>query len=64
MGWKDAPAVVLDDPRRRVAGVGIRAAGGIELLLANLTPRRVGAPLAGRRLVLAAYEVRSVTTSA
>jgi hypothetical protein len=64
MSWKDAQAVVLDDPRRRVAGVGIRAAGGIELLLANLTPRRVGAPLAGRRLVLAAYEVRSVTTSA
>jgi hypothetical protein len=62
--WNHAPAVSVDDPRRRVAGVGVRAPGGMHLLLANLTPRRIGAPLAGRRLVLAPYEVRSVTASA
>ena len=62
--WDHAPAVIVDDPRRRVAGVGVRAPDGMHLLLANLTPRRIGAPLAGRRLVLAPYEVRSVTASA
>jgi hypothetical protein len=55
---------VLADPRRRVAGLGVRTADAVELLLANLTARRIGVPVAGRRHVLGPYEVRSVTASA
>jgi D-apionolactonase len=62
--WQGMPAVVLADPRRRVAGVGVRRDGRVDLLLANLTPRRIAVRAAGRRLVLAPYEVRSVTASA
>ena len=63
-GWQGAPAVTVDDPRGRVAGVGVRRPDGVELLLANLTPRRVAYAATGRRLVLASYEVRAVTASA
>jgi hypothetical protein len=63
-GWQGAPAVVVDDPRRRVVGVGVRRRDGVELLLANLTPRRVACAATGRGLVLAPYEVRAVTASA
>jgi hypothetical protein len=63
-GWEGIPAVVLADPRRRVAGLGVRTADAVELLLANLTARRIGVPVAGRRHVLGPYEVRSVTASA
>jgi len=62
--WQGAPAVMIDDPRGRVAGVGVRRPAGVELLLANLTPRRVAFAATGRRLALVPYEVRSVTASA